>query len=258
MSSLQALIMGIVQGLTEFLPVSSSGHLALARALLHASPAEDVGFEVAAHAGTLIAVLIYYRSRIISIFTEAFTGEGEGRKWIIYLIVGTIPAGIIGILFEDSLAALFNNIHLVGLALLFTAVLLFTAERFSKAKTTAGAMGVWRALAIGIAQAVAIIPGVSRSGSTIGVGLLTGVQRKSAVDFAFILSLPSVGGAIILTIPEWFEGSVSFSSAHIIGGIAAFISGYIAIALMLKIVSSGKLTWFALYCAVIGILALVL
>jgi undecaprenyl-diphosphatase len=258
MTSLQALIMGIVQGLTEFLPISSSGHLAIARAILHASPAEDVGFEVVAHAGTLIAVLIYYRMRIISIFTEAFSGEGEGRNWIIWLVVGTIPAGIIGILYKDSLAALFNDIHLVGLALLFTAVLLFSAERFSKEKTTAGKMGVWRALTIGIAQAVAIIPGISRSGSTISAGLLTGVQRKSAVDFAFILSLPSVGGAIILTIPDWLEGSVSFGFAHVIGGIAAFISGYIAIALMLKIVSSGKLIWFALYCAVIGILALVI
>ncbi|NQU04982.1 MAG: undecaprenyl-diphosphate phosphatase [Calditrichaeota bacterium] len=257
MTSLQALIMGIVQGLTEFLPVSSSGHLALARAVLGAGPAEDVGFEVAVHAGTLVAVLIYYRSRILSIVTEAFSGEGEGRNWVLLLVIGTIPAGFFGVFFKDSIAALFNDINLVGFALLFTAALLFSAERFSREKTTAGKMGVWRALTIGIAQAAAIIPGISRSGSTICAGLLTGVERKSVVDFAFILSLPSVGGAIILTIPDWLEGSVSFGVAHIIGGIAAFVSGYIAIALMLKIVSKGKLSWFALYCAILGVVALV-
>ena len=118
-------------------------------------------------------------------------------------------------------------------------------------------MGFWRAVAIGFAQALAIIPGVSRSGSTIGVGLLTGVQRRSAVDFAFILSLPSVGGATIITIPDWLEGSVSFGMPHIFGGLAAFVSGYFAIALMLRVVASGKLGWFALYCAVLGVVALV-
>jgi len=117
-------------------------------------------------------------------------------------------------------------------------------------------MGVWRAIAIGFAQALAIIPGVSRSGSTIGIGLLTGVNRRSAVDFAFILSLPSVGGAIILTIPHWLDGSVIFSIAHLVGGIAAFFSGYLAIALMIRVVSGGKMVWFALYCAVIGVAAL--
>ena len=103
MSLLQALVMGIVQGLTEFLPISSSGHLALARAILDVNPAEDLSFEITAHAGTLIAVLIYYRSRIISIISESLSGKGEGRRWIIWLMVGTVPAGIVGVLFKDSL-----------------------------------------------------------------------------------------------------------------------------------------------------------
>lgn len=256
MTLLQGVIMGVVQGLTEFLPVSSSGHLALARVLLGAGIAEDIGFEVVVHAGTLIAVLLYFRARIVTIIRESLSGEGEGRRWLLYLIIGTIPAGIFGIALKDHAAGLFNNIKLVGITWLITALLLFIAARFSREAVSAGRMGFWRAVAIGLAQAAAIIPGLSRSGSTIGVGLLSGVQRKSAVDFAFILSLPSVGGATIITIPGWLEGSTSFGLTHICGGIAAFISGYVAIAIMLKVVSSGKLGWFALYCAVLGLVAL--
>jgi len=255
---LQGIIMGIVQGLTEFLPISSSGHLALSRVLLGAGPAEDVSFEVAVHAGTLIAVLVYYRAKILTIIAESWSGRGEGRRWLLWLVVGTIPAGAVGIVFKDDVSVLFNNMTLVGVAWLFTAALLFASERFSRDTVTAGSMGFWRAVAIGFAQAAALIPGVSRSGSTIGVGMLTGVKRRSAVDFAFILSLPSVGGATILTIPDWLQGSVGFSAAHLSGGIAALISGYLAIAWMLRIVSGGKLKWFALYCAVLGIVALMI
>jgi len=253
----QGIVMGVVQGLTEFLPISSSGHLALARALLGAGPANDVGFEVAVHAGTLLAVLVYYRVRIVNILSESWSGRGEGRRWLLWLVVGTVPAGVIGILVKDDIAALFNDIKLVGVAWLFTASLLYISERFSRDRVSAGDMGFRRALAIGIAQAAALVPGVSRSGSTIGVGILTGVRRGSAVDFAFILSLPSVGGAIILTIPDWMDGSVAFSAAHFIGALAAMISGYLAIAWMLRIVSGGGLKWFALYCAVLGVIALV-
>lgn len=256
MTVIQGAIMGVVQGLTEFLPISSSGHLVLARELLHAGIAEDVGFEVAVHAGTLIAVLIFFRAKIASILSESWHGEGEGRRWLLWLFAGTIPAGVIGLALKDNIAVLFNDITLVGVAWLFTAVLLFVSERYSRQVTSAGDMGFLRAVAIGLAQAAALIPGVSRSGSTIGVGMLVGVRKRSAVDFAFILSLPSVGGATMLTIPDWLEGSVSFNAAHVAGGMTAFISGYFAIALMLRVVSGGKLSWFALYCAVIGVVAL--
>ena len=258
MTITQAVIMGVLQGLTEFLPVSSSGHLALSRELLGAGPAEDVGFEVAVHAGTLLAVLIYYKTRIVTIFTESWRGDGDGRRWLIWLVVGTIPAGIIGILAKDHVAILFNDITLVGIAWLFTALLLFLSERLFHEKTDAGNMGIWRAIAIGFAQAAALIPGISRSGATIGTGLLTGVNRKSAVDFAFILSLPSVGGATLLTIPDWIDQSVGLGPEHLIGALAALVSGYLTITLMLRIVAGGKLHWFAAYCAILGVVALFL
>jgi len=254
----QGLVMGVVQGLTEFLPVSSSGHLAAARSLLGVGLAEDVGFEVAVHSGTLLAVLIYFRRRIVSILVETFSGRGEGRRWLIWLVVGTIPAGVAGLALKNHAAALFNDIQLVGAAWLFTAALLLAAERFSRVKVSVDRMGILRAFGIGLAQAAALVPGISRSGATISIGLLSGVQRRGSVDFAFILSLPSVGGATMLTIPEWVSGTTVFGAAHIAGGIAAGLSGYLAIALMLRVVTGGKLGWFALYCAIIGVVALLL
>jgi len=249
--------MGVVQGLTEFLPVSSSGHLAAARHLLGVGLAEDVSFEVAVHVGTLIAVMIFFRERILRIFSESISGEGDGRRWIGYVIIGTIPAGVIGLAFEDKIEMLFNDLTLVGIAWLFTAIILFVSERFSHESTSAGKMGYGRAFAIGCAQALAIIPGVSRSGSTIAAGMLVGVEKKSVVDFVFILSLPAVGGAALLTVNDWLSGDLTFGLAHLAGGIAAGISGYWAIVVLLKTVSSGKLSLFAVYCAIAGIIALV-
>ena len=248
--------MGVVQGLTEFLPVSSSGHLALARELLGAGTAEDVGFEVAVHTGTLFAVVIFYRVKILDIINGLFSGASQDRRWLLYLIIGTIPAGVVGLLIKDQVASLFNNIALVGVAWLFTAALLYISENFAREKIPVDAMGSWRALFIGFGQAIALIPGISRSGSTLAAGLFSGVRREEALEFAFILSLPSVGGATLLTIPDWIGGAAGFSSIHFAGGMASFISGYAAIALMLRIVRGSKLKWFAAYCTILGILAL--
>jgi len=253
----QGAIMGIVQGLTEFLPVSSSGHLAVARHLLHAGLAEDVGFEVAVHAGTLLAVIIFFWKRIITIFSESVTGIGDGRCWLWYIIIGTVPAGVIGLALKDHIDFLFNSVTLVGIAWLFTALFLFVGERLAKEKYKVGRMGAWRALGIGFAQALALVPGISRSGATIAASMLLGVEKKRAVDFVFILSLPAVGGAAILTTKDMLEGTVAFGMPHVVGGIAALISGYWAIAVLLKVVAGGKLRWFALYCAVAGVIVLV-
>lgn len=250
--------MGIVQGLTEFLPISSSGHLALARHLLDIGNAEDVGFEVAVHIGTLLAVVIFFWQRIKTILSTALTSGGEGRRWIGYIFVGTIPAGVIGIVFKDQIEVLFNNLVLVGYAWIFTALFLFFSERFGKSKVSVYDMGYLRAFMIGVAQAVAIIPGVSRSGSTIAASMVAGVEKKTAVDYVFILSLPAVGGAALLTIVDWIEGTAGFGIEHITGGIAAGISGYWAIAVFLKVVAGGKLYWFAVYCLILGIAAIVL
>lgn len=250
--------MGVVQGLTEFLPVSSSGHLVAARELLGVAPPSDVSFEVAVHAGTLIAVLIFYRKKIISILNQAWSGDGYGRNWIVWIVVGTIPAGVIGILIKDDIEKLFSDITLVGAAWIFTAILLFLGERLAHVKVNGELIGIWRAIIIGCAQAVALIPGVSRSGSTISTGMLTGVDKRSAVDFAFILSIPAIGGALLLTVKDWMDGSVIFGLPHLAGGIVACISGYWAIIVLLKVVTRGKMVFFAGYCALAGIIAIVL
>jgi len=255
---LQGLIMGVVQGLTEFLPVSSSGHLALSRQLLGAGAATDVGFEVAVHAGTLLSVLIFFRIKIMLIIKEAVGGYGDGRRLIWYIFIGSLPAGIAGLLLKGRFEIFINNTTLVGYALCFTAVFLFIGERFAREIVSAGKMGVSRSIWIGIAQAVAIFPGVSRSGATIAASMLCGVKKSSAVDFAFLLSLPAVGGAILLTALDWKTGSVSVGVEHLAGGITAAISGYIAIGLILKIVAGGKLYWFSIYCIIIGVLVIVL
>ena len=256
MTLLQAIILGVVQGLTEFLPVSSSGHLVLVRELLDVSIEDNVSFQVAVHFGTLLAVLIFYRVRLLTIIRESWRGEGDGRKWILWLVVGTIPAVIVYATIGDHLEILFSGTTLVGIAWLFTAALLFSAGRFSFERFSVGKMGFMRVVVIGIAQAVALIPGVSRSGSTISVALLVGVERKAAIDFAFILSLPAVGGGVILKAPEWLADPAAFGLPYLMGGLAAFVTGYLAIAIMLKVVIGGKLGWFALYCLILGIIAL--
>ncbi len=248
--------MGIVQGLTEFLPVSSSGHLALFRELLNTDAASDAGFEVAVHAGTLLSVLVYFRKKILSIMRELISGMGDGRRLALYIIVGTIPAGVFGLFLKDRIEIFINNTTIVGFALCFTAILLFVGERYAKEIVSSGKMGVGRSIVIGFAQAVAIIPGISRSGATIAVAMLTGVTKASAVDYVFILSLPAVGGATLLTALDWVNGSLSVGAGHFAGAITAAVSGYLAIALILRVVASGKLYWFSLYCLVVGIIVI--
>jgi undecaprenyl-diphosphatase len=250
--------MGVVQGLTEFLPVSSSGHLALARRLLHAGLAQDLGMEIAVHAGTLVACLIYYRVRILKIFTQTLRNEEEGRKWLLWLVIATIPAGVAGLLLKDKVPGMFNSMTRIGVGFLITAAILFFSERVVVGRIAAGDMGFWRALVIGIGQAVAIEPSISRSGTTISAALFTGVEKRSATDFAFILSLPSVGGATLLIVKEWVEGNAAFGIPHIVGALAAGVLGYLTIGFMIRVVAGGKLRWFALYCVAVGIVSFAL
>lgn len=248
--------MGVVQGLTEFLPISSSGHLALARELFGAGPAADLGFEVASHGGTLLAVLIFYRLKLLELAGGMMRGGRSGLNYLFWIIVGTIPAGLVGLTFKDTIETLFNNIQLVGFAWLFTAAMLTVGERFGRPHLASGEVGIWRALAIGVSQAVAILPGVSRSGSTIATGMLAGVEKRTAVDFSFILSIPAILGAIVLTLNDWANSAVTFEWADAAGFIAAGVTGYGAIVLLLRVVSTGRLRWFAAYCAVMGMAAI--
>lgn len=256
MTILDGIILGVVQGLTEFLPISSSGHLVVFRQFLHPGMVEDVGFEVSVHAGTFLAVLIFFRQRIISLVTRIGHGDDSERRWILWLIVSTVPAGVVGLAVRNHIAVLFNSVTAVGIAWLVMSVTLWAAEHFGKETVSVSKMGVKKALAIGLAQAFALIPGISRSGSTLSIGMLAGINRSELIDFIFILSLPVVGGATLLTVPGWLDGSVSFCLAHLAGGISAALTGYAAIAIMLQAVKNRQLKWFAVYCAAAGILAI--
>lgn len=257
MEALEALVLGIVQGLTEWLPVSSSGHLVIAQELLELPAEENLVFDLVVHAGTLVAVCVYFRKelwRIISsvLMSKARRGEQEDqlRKLGLMLLVGTIPIAVVGLLLTDYIDDIFN-LQLVGCALVVNAAALFLYERFW-AKGTKRNATFKDAIAIGAFQAVSIVPGISRSGTTLGGGLFRGLERETAAVFAFLLSVPTLIGAFsygALTL-ERFDSTLFLLT---IGFIAAFLTGLASISYLLKAVKAGKLWIFSAYCAVVGL-----
>ena len=267
MNPLEAAVLGVVQGLTEFLPVSSSGHLVLGKAILGVRES-GIAFEVFVHFGTLLAVVSVFWNDIFKLF-QAFLKLIQPHKipvhyrndnyfrWLIFIIIATIPAVIIGLLFEDRIETVFTDPHLVAGMLLITGTVLLATifcKRLDKR------MGFFNSIAVGLAQAVAILPGISRSGSTISIALFLGVNSEDAARFSFLLALPAIAGATLLKIFELLSVSITreFLLSLIIGTITAYISGFIAIKLLLGIVRKGKLFWFSAYCFLIGILGLIL
>lgn len=260
MTWIEALILGILQGLTEFLPVSSSGHLEIGTVLLNVESKENLLFAVVVHAATALATIVVFRKDIVEIFQGLLEFKWN-ESWIftIKILISMIPVGIVGILYEDVITSLFiGNMLLVGCMLLVTSALLF----FSHFKKVNDKPVSWiDALVIGVAQSVAILPGISRSGATIATALLLGVERAKAARFSFLMVLIPILGASLLKIidyykaPEQFEGLPA--SAMIIGFIAAFIAGYFACTWMIGIVKKGKLTYFAAYCFIVGSIALI-
>ena len=256
MDALEALALGIIQGITEWLPVSSSGHLVISEELLGLPASENLVFDLVVHLGTLFAVLVYFRKelwRIVAAFFRRGVAKGsqehELRILGALLLLGTVPAGAAGVLFNDAIGNVFD-IRYVGFALIANAVLLFGFERFfSKgAKKKASPLD---AIVIGVFQAIAIIPGISRSGSTIGGGMLRGLERETAAVFAFLLSVPVLAGAFtygMLTL-EKYEAALDTSA---IGFVSAMLVGLVSIRYLLKIVRSGKLWMFSVYCAALG------
>ncbi len=265
-----AIILGIVQGLTEFLPVSSSGHLVLGKALL-GIPEQGIAFEVFVHFGTLLAVVTFFWKDIVSLVRSFFSlfnkktySKGFSTKYandadlrlLIYIILATIPAVIVGLLFENYIETAFSSPHLVGITLIITAVIL--SATFFKPKTEKP-MNLLNTFIMGVAQACAIMPGISRSGSTISFGLFQKVSGNDAARFSFLLAVPAILGAVVLKTSELIKTGISgeFFLVLLVGTIASYISGYIAIGTLLSIVRRGKLYLFAPYCLIIGILALV-
>jgi len=257
MNWIEALILGIIQGLTEFLPVSSSGHLEIGKVLLGVEVKESLSFSIVVHGATVLSTIIIFRKDIWQIITAFLKFEwNEETKYIFKIAVSMIPVGIIGLLFKDDLESLFNgNILLVGSMLILTAVLLaFTYYAKPKTKN----ITFKDAIIIGIAQAIAVLPGISRSGATISTGLLLGNDKEKTARFSFLMVLVPIIGA---NIKDILDGSMT-SEAGInpivltIGFIAAFISGLLACTWMINIVKKGKLIYFAYYCLAVGIIAI--
>ena len=255
-----ALLLGIVQGITEFLPVSSSGHLALFTALLGAGglPKENLLFTLLVHAATALATIIVFRKDIKQIIVGVFQKKNkEARVFVGYIIVSMLPAAGVGLFLEDYITALFGtNVTLVGAMLCLTAILLFFTDRATEKQH---AITYKIALIIGLAQAVAILPGISRSGATIATALLIGAARPEAARFSFLMVIPLILGSMAKTVLD--NGAAVFIATDalpmVVGFIAALVSGVLACTWMIALVKRSKLKYFAVYCAVVGLVALV-
>ena len=254
MTTIEAAILGVVQGLTEFLPISSSGHLVIAQHFLNVNDG-GLFFEVLLHFATLLAVVAVYRKDIVDLIKRPF------QKYTYILLIGTIPTGIIGLVFKDSFEQMFSSVTIVGYMLLVTGFILLAAEFFSGIIFTSPEVKYWQGFVVGIAQGLAITPGISRSGTTIATGILLGLDRKEAARFSFLLSIPAILGASILEMKDLTLStamSVGLILPYAVGFAAAAVSGYLAIKLLLGMLTKGKLYYFSIYCWLLGSVAILL
>ncbi|WP_300439699.1 undecaprenyl-diphosphate phosphatase [Christiangramia sp.] len=259
MDVLDAVILGIIQGLTEFLPVSSSGHLELGKAILGDTsvPEESLLFTVVLHFATALSTIVVFRKDILEIFGGLLSLKwNEETQFSVKIIISMIPAVLVGLLFEEQLEALFGgNILFVGFMLLITALLLWLAD---KAKNTGKKVSYSNAFVIGVSQAIAMLPGISRSGATISTSVLLGNDKTKAARFSFLMVVPLIFGKIAkdLLSGELMESSADFSILAI-GFVAAFLAGLVACTWMIALVKKSKLSWFAIYCFVVGLAAII-
>jgi undecaprenyl-diphosphatase len=258
MDLLQALILGIIQGLTEFLPVSSSGHLEIGKVLLDVHIEESLSFSVAVHGATVLSTVVVFRNDIVSILKGFFQFKWNTEtRFVLMIFLSLIPVAIVGFFFEQRVESLFTgNLLLVGSMLLITAALLTLSMVVKQRKEKP--IGFADALIIGIAQALAVIPGISRSGATIASGLILGNNRTEVARFSFLMVLIPILGANFLDIVKGNFSSEAGAGigAIIIGSIAAFVFGYLACRWMISLVKKGKLMWFAVYCSIVGIISI--
>mgnify|MGYP003386979554 FL=1 len=258
MTIIESIVLGIIQGFTEFLPVSSSGHLELAKVILGDTsvPEESLTFTVVLHFATALSTLVIFRKEVLEIFRGLFQLKwNEEAKFSLKIILSMIPAVFVGLLFEEQLAVFFSgSLLLVGLMLLLTAVLLLLAD---KAKSTNKKVSFSNAILIGVSQAIAMLPGISRSGATISTSVLLGIDRTKAARFSFLMVVPLIFGKIGKDV---LSGDLNFQSSEIItisaGFIAAFVAGLLACKWMISLVKKSKLSYFSLYCAIVGIAAI--
>ncbi len=259
MDLLVSIILGIVQGLTEFLPVSSSGHLELAKAIAGADnvPKESMLFTVVLHFATALSTLVIFRKEVAKIFKGLLQFEWNAEsKFSVNIILSMIPAGIVGWFWEDRIEMLFEGqILLVGAMLLITGVLLFFADR---SKKTNAEIGFLQAIVIGISQAIAILPGISRSGATISTTVLLGIDKEKAARFSFLMVVPLILGKMA---KDMLSGKIDFNGDEIVplaaGFVAAFVTGLLACTWMIALVKKSQLRYFSIYCFMVGIGAMI-
>ncbi len=259
----QSIILGLVQGLTEFLPVSSSGHLAIGREMLGVEGASDLRFEIVVHVATVLATVLVFRKQIWDLLKGFFSfRKCDEMDYVLKLLFATIPIFIVGMFFKDQVEALFSSLYVVGGALLLTAVLLYFSDTVSNSKTYKrnthrNGLSYCQAFIIGLSQAVAVIPGLSRSGTTISTGLIAGVRRDVVAQFSFLMVIIPVLGEAFLSIVggDFSQGGADTLSLGL-GFISAFISGLFACKVMIALVKKANLKWFALYCLIVGIVVL--
>ena len=267
MSWLQALILGIVQGLTEYLPVSSSGHLAIGQYLFGVNGEDSLDFTIIVHIATVLSTCFILWKEIVWLFKDLFKWQwNDGTKYIVNILISMIPVAIVGFFFKDKVEEIFGSgLLIVGICLLITAALL-AFSYFAKPRQKEN-ISPLHAFIIGIAQAIAVLPGLSRSGSTIATGLLLGDKKEKLAQFSFLMVIPPILGEALLDAKDLFFPSADAAAttaeptstfALVIGFIAAFVTGCIACKWMINLVKKGKLIWFAVYCAIVGLLAIII
>ena len=272
----EAVLLGLIQGLTEFLPISSSGHLEIGKVLLGVETQDDLLFTTMVHAATVLSTVVVFRRQIWDLLKGFFCGlkdwkiarDESGKRFLVcndqtdYLlkiVLSMLPVMVVGLFFKDSVEALFGSIHVVGGALIVTAVLLFFSDYASRpgrksifpANEYRNGISYWQAFAVGLGQAFAVVPGLSRSGTTISTGLICGVRREVMAQFSFLMVLvPILGETFLEVVGGEFGASSVGSLALALGFMSAFLSGLFACKVMIALVKKAKLGWFALYCLI--------
>lgn len=246
MSFIDALILGVVQGLTEFFPVSSSGHLVVFETLLDFHSEDGLLFEVAVHVATLVAIVAFYRNRVAELTLGVFRRDGAAWRYVGKLAVGTLPAVVVGLGAKDLIEQQFSAPTVVGVLLLVTGGIVWSTRTTSR-RALGEEPSWWGALAIGCAQAFAILPGISRSGSTVAMALALGVAPRPAAEFSFLLGIIAVTGAAVLMLPDLSSASPDLLSAVMTGGISALVTGVLAIWLFVRMLESHTFHWFAIW-----------
>lgn len=275
----EAVLLGLIQGLTEFLPVSSSGHLEIGKVLLGVETSDDLLFTTMVHAATVLSTILVFRRQIWDLLKGFFCGlkdwrlakDDKGRRYLVcndqtdYLlkmVLSMLPVLVVGLFFKDQVEALFGSIYVVGAALIVTALLLFFSDYASRpgrksvfpANVSRNGISYWQAFAVGLGQAFAVVPGLSRSGTTISTGLICGVKREVMAQFSFLMVLVPILGETFLEIVGGEFGASSVGALPLVlGFLSAFISGLFACKVMIALVKKAKLSWFALYCLVASI-----